>query len=189
MASTNIEKAFRKIEKDFVKIAKEAAKDAAEMAQKDIRQKADEFIDEYYAEYQPEVYKRKYALYKLVEGVYKERENAKGLTIEFGVLYNASNISGVHESNSWYRQSGTRWIPRLSSDFDFDSSNNGIPEAPWIMDKFIHGIHPSGYIGESGGVKFKSPDAKMQSFFDKQLNKRIKSYMNDALMRAVEKYF
>ena len=189
MASTDINKAFNEIKKDFVKIAKEAAKDAAERAQKDIRQKADEFIDDYYDEYQPEVYRRKYALYKLVEGVYKEHETKKGLMIEFGVQYNSSNITGVHKSNSWYRQSGTHWIPRLSGDFDFDSANNGIPEAPWIMDKFIHGIHPSGYIGDGGGFKFKSPDAKMQSYFDKHLDKKLKSYMNDALMSAVKKYF
>lgn len=189
MASTNIDKVFRKIEKDFVKIAKEAAKNAAERAQEEIRSKADEFIDEYYAEYQPEFYDRKYALYKLVEGVYEEREMKNGLMIEFGVKYNSSNISGIHSSNSLYRQGGERWIPRLSRDFDFDSSNNGIPEAPWIMDKFLHGIHPSGAIGDSGGFKFKSPDAKMQSFFDKHLDKKLKSYMNDALMSAVKKYF
>lgn len=189
MASKNVDKAFRRIEKDFVKLAKAAAKNAAEKAQKDIRAKADEFIDDYYDEWQPDFYKRKYALYNLVEGVYKERETSKGIEIEFGVKYNASNIAGVHESNSWYRQSGTNWIPRLSRDFDFDSQNNGIPQAPWIMDKFLHGIHPSGYIGDSGGMKFKSSDAKMQSFFDKTLNKRLQSYMNDELMRAVRKYF
>lgn len=189
MASTNIDKIFRKIEKDFVKLAKNAAKDAAERAQKDIQQKADEFIEEYYDEYSPAAYDRKYALYKLVEGVYKERENKKGLTIEFGVKYNASNIIGVHKSNSWYRQTGTHWIPRLSGDFDFDSANNGIPEAPWIMDKFLQGIHPSGYIGDDGGFKYTSTDEKMQKFFDKELDIKLQSYMNDALMSAVKNYF
>lgn len=190
MASTNVDKIFRQIEKDFVKLAKEAAKEAANKAQKDVRQKADQFIDEYYDEYSPERYKRKHALYKLVERVYKESESADGIMIEFGVKYNPSNITGVHKSNSWYRQGGTSWIPRLSGDFDFDSGNNGIPEAPWITEKFLSGIHPSGLIGDDGGIKKgKSPDEKMQEFFDIELDNKLQSYMNEALLSAVKKYF
>lgn len=191
MASTNIDKIFRQIEKDFVKLAKDAAKEAANKAQADVKQKADQFIKEYYDEYSPSIYKkRRHALYKLVEPVYKESESANGITIEFGVKYNPSNIEGVHKSNSWYRRSGTWWIPRLSGDFDFDSANNGIPQASWITEKFLSGIHPSGKIGDDGGIGgFRSPDEKMQQFFDSELDNKLKSYMNDALMGAVKKYF
>lgn len=189
MASTNIDAVFRQIEKDFIEISKKAAQEAATKAQADVRKKADQFISEYYDEYAPEYYKRKYALYKLVEKVYEVSESADGIMIEFGVKYNSSNIAGVHKSNSWYRQSGTHWIPRLSGDFDFDSQNNGIPESTWITEKFLEGIHPSGAIGDDGGFRGQSPDKKMQEFFDQELNDKISAYMNEALLSAVKAYF
>lgn len=190
MASTNIDKIFSQIEKNYIELAKQAAKEAAMKAQKEIRQKADQFIDEYYDEYAPYYYKRKYALYNLVEDVYKESPNAKGIAIEFGVKYNSSNITGVHKSNSWYRNSGTRWIPRLSGDFDFDSRNNGIPDATWITEKFLSGQHPSGKVGDDKGIEcFGSPDEKMQKFFDAELNEKLTSYISDALLSAVKAYF
>lgn len=189
MASTNVDKIFRQIEKDFVKLAKDAAREAANRAQTDVERKADQFIDEYYGEYSPNRYMRKHALYNLIEPVYEEFDSKKGITIEFGVKYNASNIEGVHKSNSWYHQSGDHWIPRLSGDFDFDSQNNGIPQAEWITEKFLSGIHPSGQVGDDGGKKFVSPDEKMQAFFDTELNSKLTSYMNEALLGAVKKYF
>jgi hypothetical protein len=189
MASTNVDKIFRQIEKDFVKLAKDAARSAANKAQVDIKRKADQFIDEYYSEYSPSSYKRKHALYNLIEPVYNESEDKKGIKIEFGVKYNASNIEDVHNSNSWYRKSGDRWVPRLSGNFDFDSQNNGIPQAAWITEKFISGIHPSGKIGDDGGAEFTSSDEKMQSFFDSELNNKLKSYISEALLGAVKKYF
>lgn len=190
MASTNIDKIFSQIEKDFAKLAKNAAKEASNKAQKDVEQKAKQFIDEYYDEYMPSYYERQYALYNLVEPVYKESESAKGILIEFGVKYNPSNIEGVHKSNSRYRQSGTWWTPRLSGDFDFDSANNGIPQASWITEKFLSGQHPSGKIGDDRGIEcFGSPDDKMQQFFDSELDNKLKSYINDALMGAVKNYF
>lgn len=189
MADTNIDEIFSKIEEDFVKLSKEAAKSAARKAQKDIRAKADKFIAEYYA-YQPKMYKnRKHALYKIVQDYYEESESRNGISIEFGVKYNPSKL-GDHHSNSWYRQSGTKWIPRLSGDFDFDSQNNGIPSPTWIVDKFWEGIHPSGKIGDDGGVAdAQSSDEKMQQFFDAELNDLVMSYMNEALFDAVATYF
>lgn len=189
MASTNIDEVFNKIETDFVKLSKNAAKSAANKAQKDIREKADEFITEYY-KYKPTMYKnRKKALYKLVQDYYRETETAKGISIEFGVTYDPSKL-GPHESNSWYHRSGTHWIPRDSGDFDFDSQNNGIPDSQWIVNKFWEGIHPSGKIGDDGGVKDEqTSDEKMQKFFDKELDDLVNTYMNKALLDAVSAYF
>ena len=190
MATTNIEKAFKKIEKDFIEISKKAAKEAANKAQADIRKKADQFIDEYYSEYSPKVYKkRKKALYHLVENFYQETATGDGIMIEFGVWYDANKIAGMHKSNSRYHQSGETWVSRLSSEFSFDSSDNGIPEPEWITEKFLSGIHPSGLIGDEGGAQYTSSDEKMQRFFDKELNDKISSYMNDALLNAVKTYF
>ena len=191
MAYTNIDSFFAQIEQDFIKISKTAAQKAAQRAQEDIKQKADKFIDEYYASYTPTVYKnRKKAFRNLVERVYEESEGANGVTIEFGIRYDHSKIEGAHESNSWYRQSGTTWIPRLSDNFDFDSQNNGIPSAAWITEKFLEGIHPSGRIGDNGGHKDKqSPDQKMQEFFDSELSSKVISYMQEELLNAVKAYF
>lgn len=67
MADTNIDEIFSKIEKDFIELSQNAAKSAANKAQKDIRKKADKFIDEYY-QYSPRMYKnRQKALYKLIQ--------------------------------------------------------------------------------------------------------------------------
>jgi hypothetical protein len=191
MATTNIDAIFNKIEQDFIKISKEAAKKAATKAQKDIKEKADQFIGEYY-DYTPKRYKknRKHALYDLVEKVYEESESSSGVTIEFGIKYDHSKIEGLHKSNSRYRQSGSEWIPRLSADFNFDSGDNGIPSAEWITNKFLEGIHPSGLIGNDGGHKDKkSPDKKMQEFFNTELQQKVNRYMTEELLSAVKKYF
>jgi hypothetical protein len=189
MAATNIDEIFSQIEKDFVELSKNAARSAANKAQKEIRAKADRFIKEYYA-YKPKVYQRTYSLYKLVENYYAESDKKSGIEIEFGIKYNPSNISGLHKSNSWYHQTGTHWIPRLSHDFDFDSQNHGIPSATWIAEKFIEGIHPSGMIGDDGGVKDDlSPDTKMQQFFDTELEDLVVAYINKSLLDSVAAYF
>ena len=189
MAGTNIDEIFGRIEADFIELSKEAAKSAARKAQADIRTKADKFVAEYYASYTPKVYKRQHSLYNAIEDFYKESSSGSGVSIEFGVKYDPSKI-GDHHSNSWYRQSGSSWVPRLSSDFNFKSQNNGIPSSTWIFDKFWEGIHPSGSIGDSGGVSDgQTSDEKMQQFFDGELNNLVMSYMNEALFSALQAYF
>lgn len=183
MASTNADQIFAQIERDFVELSKNAAKDAATKAQKDIRKKADKFIKEYYA-YQPKVYKnRKHALYKLVEDYFMASETANGVEIEFGITYNPGNISGIHKSNSKYHQGGGKWISRDSPDFKWDSGDNGVPEPEWITDQFLDGIHP--WSGEDA----QSPDQKMQSFFDKELDALVSKYISTSLMSALKSYF
>lgn len=190
MAATNINQIFKQIKEDFVEISKNAAKSAANKAQKDIREKADQFIKEYYG-YQPKVYKRrKKALYKLIKDHYVEVESAKGIMIEFGVIYDPSQIEGMHTSNSWWHQSGGTWISRRNDmeNFDFKSQNNGVPGAEFITSNFLDGIH---YIDEYGNaIEYGgSPDEKMQKFFDGELESKIKSYISSALLSAVGEYF
>lgn len=190
MATTNIDTIFKQIEKDFLELSKNAARMAAKKAQRDIAIKADRFITEYYDEYTPSKYKRKRALFKLVQDYYKEKVGKKGITIEFGVQYNPAKIKGLHNSNSKWHQSGDKWISRNDSGFNFDAGDNGIPEPEWITEKFLAGEHPSGILGDDGGIKVgQSPDEKMQDFFDTKLDDLIGSYMNKAVMSAVEKYF
>lgn len=192
MAATNIEKAFKQIEKDFVELSKTAARNAATKAQKDIAKKADKFIDEYYASYKPAWYRRKKTLYKLVQKYYQETQISKGIVIEFGIQYTPSKIDGVHKSYSPYHKSGTKWISRADhpDSFHFDKGDNGIPEATWITDNFLEGIHPSGRLGDDRGIcDKKSPDEKMQKFFDKELGNLVMDYMNKYLLDSVKYYF
>lgn len=192
MAATNIDAVFKKIEKDFVELSKNAARNAATKAQKDIAAKADKFIDEYYASYKPKWYKRKRALYKLVQKYYQETQTTKGISIEFGIQYTPSKIYGMHKSYSPYHKGGTSWISRADypESFHFDKGDNGIPEATWITDNFLEGIHPSGKLGDKDGIRDKrSPDEKMQKFFDKELNDLVMKYMNKYLLDLVKYYF
>lgn len=190
MAATNLNEVFKQIEKDFIELSKNAARGAANKAQKDIVAKADQFINEYYDEYKPSKYKRQKALFKLVQNYYKEKELKNGMKIEFGVEYNPSKIKGIHKSNSPYHQTGDKWISRNDSRFNWDGGNNGIPEPEWITNRFLAGEHPSGMVGDYNGIKIgRSPDEKMQNFFDTQLDSIIGEYMHSAMMNAVSKYF
>lgn len=192
MAATNIDQVFKKIEKDFVELSKTAARNAATKAQKDIAEKADKFIDEYYASYKPAWYNRKKHLYKLVQKYYQERQLKKGIVIEFGVQYSPSQIRGLHKSYSPYHKGGSQWISRMrdADSFHFDAGDNGIPEAEWITEKFLEGIHPSGKLGDEDGIMdAQSPDEKMQHFFDKELGDLVMTYMNRYLLDSVRRYF
>lgn len=192
MAVTDIDKVFAQIEKDFVLLSQSAARGAATKAQKDIAAKADKFIDEYYASYKPKWYRRKKHLYKLVEKYYREVKTKKGIMIEFGIQYVPSKIRGLHKSYSPYHQSGDTWVSRMrdSDSFHFDKGDNGIPEATWITDKFLEGIHPSGKLGDEGGKQDRlSPDVKMQKFFNKELSDLVMTYMNRNLLNLVRTYF
>ncbi len=192
MAATDIDKVFAQIEKDFVLLSQSAARGAATKAQKDIAEKADKFIDEYYASYKPKWYRRKKHLYKLVQKYYREVTTKKGIMIEFGIQYTPSKIRGLHKSYSPRHQSGGQWISRIrdADSFHFDKGDNGIPEAEWITDKFLEGIHPSGKFGDEDGVRdVMSPDQKMQKFFDKELGDLVMTYMNRNLLDLVKVYF
>lgn len=192
MAATNIDQVFAQIEKDFVLLSQSAARGAANKAQKDIAAKADKFIGEYYSSYSPKWYRRKNHLYKLVQKYYREFENSKGITIEFGIEYSASKIAGLHKSYSPYHQGGGAWISRANNpeSFHFDSGDNGIPSADWITNKFLEGIHPSGKLGDDGGVQdSQSPDDKMQKFFNNELEGIVLSYMHKNLLDLVRVYF
>ena len=192
MAATNIDKVFAQIEKDFVLLAQSAARGAAIKAQKDIQKKADKFIDEYYASYSPKWYRRKGHLHKLVKEYYREDKLSNGIMIEFGIEYSSSQISGLHKSYSPYHQGGGEWISRANNkdSFNFDSGDNGIPSADWITNKFLEGIHPSGKLGDDGGIAdAMSPDDKMQKFFDQELENLVAGYIHGNLLDLVKTYF
>ena len=98
-------------------------------------------------------------------------------------LGSTKNIKGLHRSSSRYHQSGNKWISRKSSNFNFNGSNNGIPEAEWITEKFLAGIHP--WSGEDD----ESPDEKMQEFFDSELTTMLNDDIRSNMLSSVVKYF
>ena len=192
MAATDIDKVFAKIEKDFVQLSQSAARGAANKAQKDIQAKADKFIDEYYASRKPVWYRRKKHLYKLVQRYYREDKTSKGILIEFGVEYSSAKIRGLHKSYSPYHQRGGPWVSRErdKDNFQFDAGDNGIPEAEWITEKFLEGIHPSGKLGDEDGIRdAMSPDQKMQKFFNTELQNLVMGYMHQNLLNLAKTYF
>jgi hypothetical protein len=192
MAATDIDKVFAQIEKDFVLLSQSAARGAANKAQKDIQTKADKFIDEYYASYTPKWYRRKKHLYKLVQRYYREDKTSRGILIEFGVEYSSAKIRGLHKSYSPYHKNGDIWISRErdKNSFKFDSGDNGIPQAEWIAEKFLEGIHPSGKLGDEDGIKDDmSPDKKMQHFFNTELQNLVMGYMHKNLLDLARSYF
>lgn len=191
MAVTDIDAVFAQIEKDFVLLSQSAARGAAAKAQKDIAAKADKFITEYYASYDPKWYHRKHHLYKLVQKYYREDKTTKGIVIEFGIEYSASKIRGLHKSYSWRHRSGDKWVSqyRDRDSFHFDKGDNGIPEPEWITDNFLEGIHPSGKAREIGKKDNQSPDQKMQKFFNNELQNLVMGYMHKNLLDLTRAYF
>ena len=184
MAATSFDAIFDELKKDFIKLSKDAAKKAAIKAQPDIEEKADQFIDEYY-DYKPKRYKRKYALYNLIQQYYKESETSDGILITFGIEYVPSKIKGVHRSNSWYHQSGDKWrsVTQIGGGGLSQSQDNGIPEPEWITERFLAGEHPWGQTDS------QSPDDKMQEFFDAELENLVAGYASSALFDAISTYF
>ena len=65
----------------------------------------------------------------------------------------------------------------------FFSEENGIPEAEWITNQFLEGIHP--WASQDP----QSPDEKMQDFFDTELNNLVMNYMQQHLLSNIRTYF
>ena len=175
----SIDAAFAAIMKDCQAIAAEAVKSAAMKAQDDIIAEADKYLQYYYDSYKPKKYKRTKQLKNAIKPIFKDNGFGNGGSIEIGVKYDASPLMNAYHSNSWYHKSGTHWIARPSGDFDFDSQNNGIPEAEWILDNFLRGQH--------GGAQqdFNSTNTLMLDFFDNELPNRINQYVQESLFGAI----
>lgn len=178
MAVKGIDAAFASIIKDCQNVAVEAVQNAAKKTQKDILKEADDYLQRYYNNYNPERYVRTYQLQKAITPVFEDRSTSKGVSIEVGVEYNSGMLKDYY-SNSWYHQTGTHWIPRSSGDFDFDSRNNGVPEPEWILNNFLEGIHP--WAQDDA----ESTNSLMEDFFNVQLAGRIEKYVQEELFAAI----
>ena len=177
MAGTSIDDAFAAIIKDCQVIATEAVKNAAKKTQNDIIKEADSYLQKYYSNYEPELYKRTNRLKRAIRRYWADRSGKNGISIEVGVEYDSSALKGAYRSNSRWHQSGDTW--RSVTDKSKFSSDNGIPEPDWILNNFLEGVHPWAQTDS------ESTDSLMKEFFDTQLPNRIERYVQEELFNAI----
>ena len=177
MAGKSIDDAFAAIIKDCQAIAVEAVKNAAKKTQADIIKEANSYLQQYYSNYNPEVYKRTYRLKREILPYWADRTNKNGVSIEVGVQYKSSALKGAYRSNSAWHQSGDVWRSAIGQ-ANF-SSDNGIPEPDWILENFLKGEH--------GGAKqdSESTNSLMREFFETKLPDHIEKYVSDSLFDAL----
>jgi uncharacterized protein (UPF0333 family) len=179
MAGQNIDAVFAAIIKDCQAVAAEAVKNAAKKTQNDIVKEAQSYLRKYYNNYKPKRYKRTYQLKNSIIPIFEDKSQKGKISIEVGVKYDSSKLSGLYKSNSWYHQTGATWIERKSGDFDFDSQNNGIPQPEWILNNFLEGIHPWGQDDT------ESTQSLMVDFFDRKLPDHIEEFVKNELFNVI----
>lgn len=177
MAGQSIDNVFAKIIKDCQAVAVEAVKNAAKKTQDDIVKEANTYLQKYYDNYNPKIYKRTYRLKRAILPYWADKSGKNGVSIEVGVQYKSSALKGAYKSNSWYHQSGDVW--REATDNSHITSDNGIPEPDWILNNFLEGVHP--WAQEDAD----STSSLMQEFFDIQLPNRIEQYVQNELFNAI----
>ena len=186
--SNDLSVIFGNIMKSARAISIKVAKDTAKKIGKDLHKKALENIEIYYRNYDPDVYDRTYNLHNVVKPYYKDTSSGQTVCVEVGVVYDSACLE-KYRSNSWYHQSGSEWISRNDSNFDFEGQGNGIPDPEWIFENFWNGIHPRTTTGyEYTPVKDpKSQKQLMEEFIDNEVPKKVEKYMNDAIIREFSK--
>lgn len=179
----NIEKVLNGILENYKAVALEAVKDAAHKGQEDIMKEAKNYLDEYYKNYRPKVYKRKYALKRAILPYWSDKSGSKGISISIGVQYNAGALKGAYKSNSKFHQSGDVWksVPwKVRNDPKMFSSDFGVPDPNWILENYMQGIHP---WGQTDG---QDTEEKMNKFFDEELPNRLEKYVQTAIFNAID---
>ena len=189
---------FEDILNDTQSVAVAAIKNASKQVQKDVCEQAEKNLKAYYASYNPKIYKRTNRLRRAILPYYADKSNSKNICIEVGVQYNSGALVGAYKSNSWYHQSGDKWVGVGSDNFNFNSSGNGIPQPEWILNNFWEGIHPvtkvvKGLDGELGytydymysPVETESQYSMMERFYNTVLKDKIDGYVTSAIENAI----
>ena len=194
----NLDDVMNSIAKDAKKIASTVAKDIAKKAQKKIVDEARNNVQKYYDSYSPRTYNRQYKLRRSIIPYYTDKTNNRQISIEVGVQYDSGALKGAYKSNSWYHKSGETWKSRNSSNFDFYSSSNGVPDPDWIMNNFLESLHPITTVSETGNGReysytpVKGPDKTQEQmlneFIDKEIIPGITSDTEQALFDAIIQY-
>ena len=178
----NVSGVLNGILEDYKAIALEAVKDAAHKGQKDVMNEAKRYLEEYYSNYNPKMYTRKYALKRAILPYWGDKSGGNGVSISIGVQYNAGALKGAYRSNSAYHQSGGVWrsVPDgVRHNSDLFSSDFGTPDPNWILDNYLAGEH-GGYYSDGQGT-----EEKMTRFFDNELPKRLETYIQNSLLGAI----
>lgn len=185
---------FDDIIKNAQSVAVAAIKGASKQVQKEVCKQAEKNLQEYYASYSPKQYKRTNRLRRAILPYYADKSNSKNICIEVGVQYKSGALVGAYRSNSWYHQGGDDWISQNDSGFNFQASNNGIPEPEWILDNFWEGEHPVTKITTDANgkrkyvyspVKTTSQFELMENFYNTVLKDKINGYVSAAIESAI----
>ena len=189
--STSLDKIFQQIQKDSEKMAMSAMMSAANQAYTLAAEEAKKCLQNYLKK-KPKVYKRinPSPLAKVATGT-KPALTEKGskCTIMFAIKYNSNKIKGVYKSNSWYHQSGDTWVSWFNQNgsFNNDGQDNGIPDAGWILNNYLEGVHPGydRYGGNNGWVDAEKPGETMRKFFEEELPKKASGLIYKAMHGAI----
>lgn len=182
--SNNVHGVLNGILEDYKAIALEAVKDAAHKGQEDVIKEAKQYLQDYYNNYSPKMYKRKYALKRAIIPYWSDKSGSNGISITIGVTYNAGALKGAYRSNSKWHQSGDVWksVPleyRFNPYSEYFSNDYGTPEPNWILDNYLAGEHGGVYSDGQGTSE------KMDKFFDNELPARLESYIQNSLLSAI----
>lgn len=175
MAGKDIGQVLNGILQDSQRIAIQAVKSAANKAKDDVIEEAKTYLQEYYGNYAPKVYKRTYQLKNAIKPYFSDKSTASHVSIEVGVEYDAGALK--YYSNSKYHQSGSEWKP-VTNYAEF-TSDNGIPEPEWVLNNFLHGIHP--WAQQDSNATY----TLMEEFLENELPNRIDAYIQSAFFNAI----
>lgn len=179
MASKNLKESLDGVLKDFRAVAIEAVQVAAKDIQKDIVKEAYRCLAKYYANYDPNIYKRTKSLHKSITPIFEDHSSANEISIKVGVEFDPSKLMNAYYSNSRYHKSGTKWISWKDDGFSWHSGNNGVPEPEWIVDNFLKGIHPWAKTDQ------ESTENLMERFINSGIDNHLYQYIEDAFVNAI----
>ena len=183
MAEKSIDDVFAEILKDSRAIAVEVVESSAKKAQIDFWFKAKELLKNYYDSYKPKYYKRTHQLEKsivpILEG--KTQKGSDEIKIRVGIKYDSTFLEGLYQSNSRYHETGDGW--KVVEDYSPEGfkSNYGVPDAGWILENYLSGIHPWAQDDKDSTNKL------MKKFIDKEIDSILIGYIQSSLMDALNK--
>ena len=188
--SQNLDKMFKQIQKNSEELALTAMMNAANKAFSLAQQEAKNCLKNYLKR-KPSVYQRinPSPLWKATQYAKPKLTESGGVCIiAFGIRYDSTKIKGVYKSNSWWHQTGNEWVSRFDEPekFKFDSQANGIPDAGWILNNYLEGVHPGFIDGIDYGWKDStSPHSTMTNFFEKELKDKAGPLIYEAMQGAI----
>lgn len=182
---------FRAIERQAYSMGIQVMTDAAKQAEKYVIGKVvKNCLSQYYAYYTPDIYIRTDSLKKSITPIFKPSNTGRQYSILLGVRFDAHKLDGSYHSNSWYHQSGGKWISSnnltgSNRGFNWNSQANGVVESQWVLDNFLLGRHPVMY-----GFK---PDPtnthdELTEFFQNKMSGLIAKSVNIEFPKAVKKF-